>query len=63
MWEFYLCYCEGGFAEHAIGTVQMLLVKPLARPQPIVPPLGTVFGHAAAERAQQRRLNLHDLSH
>lgn len=46
MWEFYLCYCEGGFAEHAIGTVQMLLVKPLARPQPIVPPLGTVFGHA-----------------
>jgi cyclopropane-fatty-acyl-phospholipid synthase len=40
MWEFYLCYCEGGFAEHAIGTVQMLLVKPLARPQPIVPSLG-----------------------
>ncbi len=32
MWEFYLCYCEGGFAERATGDVQMLLVKPLARP-------------------------------
>jgi cyclopropane-fatty-acyl-phospholipid synthase len=32
MWEFYFCYCEGGFAERAIGDVQMLLVKPLARP-------------------------------
>lgn len=39
MWEFYFCYCEGGFTERAIGDVQMLLVKPLARPQPIVPPL------------------------
>jgi len=38
-WEFYFCYCEGGFAERAIGDVQMLLVKPWARPQPIVPPL------------------------
>ncbi|MFP5504867.1 MAG: class I SAM-dependent methyltransferase [Gammaproteobacteria bacterium] len=32
MWEFYLCYCEGGFEERAIGTVQMLLTKPRARP-------------------------------
>jgi len=32
MWEFYFCYCEGGFAERAIGDVQMLLVKPSARP-------------------------------
>ncbi len=32
MWEFYLCYCEGGFAERATGDVQMLLVKPEARP-------------------------------
>ncbi len=31
MWEFYLCYCEGGFAERAIGDVQMLLGKPLCR--------------------------------
>jgi len=39
MWEFYLCYCEGGFAEQALGDVQMLLVKPRARREPIVPPL------------------------
>ncbi len=32
MWEFYLCYCEAGFAERATGDVQMLLVKPQARP-------------------------------
>ena len=28
MWEYYLCYCEGGFAERVLGDVQMLLVKP-----------------------------------
>ncbi len=28
MWEFYLCYCEGGFEERALGDVHMLLVKP-----------------------------------
>ena len=28
MWEFYLCYCEGGFAERALGDVQMLLARP-----------------------------------
>jgi len=28
MWEFYFCYCEGGFAERVVGDVQMLLVKP-----------------------------------
>lgn len=28
MWEFYLCYCEGGFAEHALGDVHLLLAKP-----------------------------------
>ncbi|MEO8670148.1 MAG: cyclopropane-fatty-acyl-phospholipid synthase family protein [Tahibacter sp.] len=28
MWEFYLAYCEGGFRERSIGTVQMLLTKP-----------------------------------
>ncbi len=39
MWEFYLCYCEGGFIERAIGDVHMLLVKPQARPEPIVPAL------------------------
>jgi len=28
MWEFYLCYCEGGFRERDIGAVQMLLARP-----------------------------------
>ena len=28
LWEFYLCYCEGGFAERQLGAVQMLLTKP-----------------------------------
>jgi cyclopropane-fatty-acyl-phospholipid synthase len=31
MWEYYLCYCEGGFRERAIGTVQLLLTKPQCR--------------------------------
>lgn len=31
MWEFYLCYCEGGFEERALGDVHMLLVKPSNR--------------------------------
>lgn len=28
MWEFYLCYCEGGFRERIISTVQVTLAKP-----------------------------------
>lgn len=28
MWEFYLCYCEGGFAERALGDAHLLLTKP-----------------------------------
>ena len=31
MWEFYLCYCEGGFAERQLGDVQLLLTKPGCR--------------------------------
>ena len=31
MWEYYLCYCEGGFRERVIGTAQVLLGKPLNR--------------------------------
>jgi len=38
MWEFYLCYCEGGFAERAIGDVHMLLAKPDNRRAPNAPP-------------------------
>jgi cyclopropane-fatty-acyl-phospholipid synthase len=35
MWEYYFCYCEGGFAERALGDVQMLLVKPGNRRSPL----------------------------
>ncbi len=28
LWEFYLSYCEGGFAERAINTSQLLFAKP-----------------------------------
>lgn len=31
MWEFYLCYCEGGFEERQLGDVQMLFIKPRSR--------------------------------
>jgi cyclopropane-fatty-acyl-phospholipid synthase len=37
MWAFYLCYCEAGFMERVIGDVQMLLVKPEARPASLLP--------------------------
>jgi cyclopropane-fatty-acyl-phospholipid synthase len=37
MWEFYLCYCEGGFLERAIGDVQLLLTKPGCRREPFLP--------------------------
>ena len=36
LWEFYLCYCEGGFIERTIGTAQLLLAKPAAQPQPLL---------------------------
>jgi cyclopropane-fatty-acyl-phospholipid synthase len=34
MWDFYLCYCEGGFRERAISTVQYVFAKPGARALP-----------------------------
>ena len=36
MWEYYLCYCEGAFAERHIGVSQFVFTKPLGRcsPQP-----------------------------
>jgi cyclopropane-fatty-acyl-phospholipid synthase len=33
MWDFYFCYCEGGFMERAIGDAQLLLAKPESSPQ------------------------------
>jgi len=31
LWDFYLCYCEAGFAERYTGDVQILLAKPQYR--------------------------------
>jgi cyclopropane-fatty-acyl-phospholipid synthase len=39
MWEYYLCYCEGGFAERYIGDVQMLFAKPFYRQDDLRPAL------------------------
>ena len=38
MWQFYLCYCEGGFVERALGDVQIVLQESSAavRPTPRV---------------------------
>ena len=35
LWEYYLCYCEGGFQERQLGDVQLLLTKPGCRRTPI----------------------------
>ena len=35
LWEYYLCYCEGGFAERQLGDVQFLLTKQGCRRAPI----------------------------
>lgn len=36
MWDFYLAYCEGGFRERTISTVQMVMAKPRCQLLPIV---------------------------
>jgi cyclopropane-fatty-acyl-phospholipid synthase len=36
MWDFYLSYCEAGFAERYIGDVQMVFTKPLCRQDPLL---------------------------
>jgi cyclopropane-fatty-acyl-phospholipid synthase len=41
MWRWYFAYCEGGFLERSIGDVQMLMVKPGARPRQYLPDLAS----------------------
>jgi len=36
MWEFYLCYCEGGFEEREIGVAQAVFEKPEVRRQALL---------------------------
>lgn len=33
LWEFYLCYCEGGFRERSISVVHLLATRPSHRPR------------------------------
>ncbi|MFJ4385774.1 class I SAM-dependent methyltransferase [Pseudomonas sp. NPDC089408] len=35
LWEFYLCYCQGGFEERAIGVAQLVWAAPQARRAPL----------------------------
>ena len=35
LWDLYLAYCEGGFAERRIQDVQLLLAKPAYRAEPL----------------------------
>lgn len=37
MWEFYLAYCEGGFIEKSVSSVQVLFAKPQNRRQQWLP--------------------------
>jgi cyclopropane-fatty-acyl-phospholipid synthase len=34
LWEFYLCYCEGGYLERQLGNAQILLARPGCTLQP-----------------------------
>ncbi|MGH8518716.1 MAG: class I SAM-dependent methyltransferase [Panacagrimonas sp.] len=40
MWEFYLCYCEGGFRERSTGVAQLLMAKPGHRRAAALPEIG-----------------------
>jgi cyclopropane-fatty-acyl-phospholipid synthase len=46
MWLFYLAYCEAGFRERDLGTVQMLLAKPGWRGAPVLGQLADTAGSA-----------------
>ena len=41
MWEYYMCYCEGGFIERSIGAAQMLFARPGNRRAQFIPEFGS----------------------
>jgi cyclopropane-fatty-acyl-phospholipid synthase len=50
LWEFYLCYCEGGFLERAIGTAQLTYARDgggVALPLSVAPVPPAPAEHAA----------------
>ncbi len=36
LWEYYLCYCEGGFMERSIDVKHLLFTKPQSRLKPVI---------------------------
>ena len=36
MWDFYLCFCQGGFQERVINTSQYVFAKPMCRDLPVI---------------------------
>ena len=48
MWDFYLAYCQMGFAERVTGVVQMQFKKPGCRTAPVVPASAALVGGAEA---------------
>ena len=50
-WEYYFCYCEGGFRERGIGDMQMLLAKPACRTEPMLPPIHAAPVHEPIQRS------------
>jgi cyclopropane-fatty-acyl-phospholipid synthase len=38
MWEYYLCYCEGGFAERFTSVLQLVFGKPQCPTEALLPP-------------------------
>ncbi len=46
MWLFYFAYCEAGFRERDLGTVQMLLARPGWRGAPVLGQLADTSGSA-----------------
>ena len=51
MWEYYLCYCEAGFEERQINTVQMMFAKPACTVDPVTQlgEIGTARRHYSPE--------------
>lgn len=54
LWDYYLQYCEAGFAEHHTSTLQIVLDKPGCPLRPIRPQLAGMSHHRAAAVAANR---------
>ena len=57
MWEYYFCYCEGGFEERVIGAAQFFFTKPLCRREALVslPHSGTAWHKPSLARVSGGR--------